>query len=106
MVKTIYWILHTKKKRSEKENGKGGKALNTLRNNAYGETMENLRNRINLKPVNDKKGYLKGILKPTYMLHKIFGNTLIVIRKNKHSLKLNKPACIAMYVLVLSKVLM
>ena len=106
MVKTIYWILHTKKKRSEKENGKGGKALNTLRNNAYGETMENLRNRINLKPVNDKKGYLKDILKPTYMLHKIFGNTLIVIRKNKHSLKLSKPAFIAMYVLVLSKVLM
>ena len=76
----------------------------TLRNNAYGKTMENLRERINLKPVNDKKGYLKVILYK--ILHKIFGNTLIVICKNKHALKLNKPACIAMYVLVLSKVLM
>ena len=78
----------------------------TLRNNTYGKTMENLRNRINLKPVNNKKGYLKGILKSSYMLHKIFGNTLIVICKNKHALKLNKPVCITMYVLVLSKVLM
>ena len=40
------------------------------------------------------------------MSHKIFGNTLIVIHKNKHALKLNKLAYMGMYVLVLGKVLM
>ena len=68
--------------------------------------MENLRNKINLKPVNNKKKIFKCILKPSYMPHKMFGNTLIVIHKHKHVLMLNKPAYIGMYVIVLIKVLM
>ena len=40
------------------------------------------------------------------MSHKIFGNNLVVIRKSKLALKLNKSAYIGMCILELSKVLM
>ena len=40
------------------------------------------------------------------MLHKIFDNDLVAIRKNKVLLKLNKPAYIGICILELSKVLL
>ena len=40
------------------------------------------------------------------MMHKIFDNNLVVKRKSKLALKLNKPAYIGMCILELSKVLM
>ena len=40
------------------------------------------------------------------MLHKIFGNNLLEIRKNRVALKLDKPAHIGMCILEFSKVLM
>ena len=40
------------------------------------------------------------------MLHKIFENNLVAIRKSKLALKLNKPAYIGMCILELSKVLL
>ena len=63
--------------------------------------MENLRNRINVNLVHNKKDYLK----PSHMSHKIFDNNLVVICKSKPALKLNKPAYIGIYILELSKVL-
>ena len=53
-------------------------------NNAIcGKTMENLRNRINVKLINNKKDYLKCTSKSRYMSHNISGNNLVVIRKSK-----------------------
>ena len=40
------------------------------------------------------------------MSHKIFDNNSVAIRKSKLALKLNKPACIGVCILELSKVLM
>ena len=77
-----------------------------MNNAIYGKTIENLRNRINVKLVNNKKNYLKCTSKPTYMSQKIFGNNLVAVRKRKLALKLNKPAYIRMCILELSKVLM
>ena len=68
--------------------------------------MENLRNRIYVKLVSNKKDYLKWTSKPSCMSRKIFDNDLVVIRKNRVTLTLNKPAYIGMCVLELSKVLM
>ena len=67
-----------------------------MNNAIYGKTMENLRSRISVKLVNNKKDYLKCISKPSYMSHKVFDNNLVAVRKNKVSLKLNKPANIGM----------
>ena len=72
----------------------------------YGKTVENLRKRINVILVSNKRDYLKWTSKPNCMAHKIFGNDLVVIRKSKVTLTLNKPAYIGMRILELSKVLM
>ena len=42
----------------------------------------------------------------SYILHKIFDNNLVAIRKNKVTLMLNKPAYIGIRILELCKVLM
>ena len=73
---------------------------------AYGKTMENLRNRIDLKLASNKKNYLKWTFKSSYMLHKRFDNYFVAICKNKVKLQLNKPAYIGMWIFKLSKVLM
>ena len=55
MAKTISWIQHTKKNRSRKK-WEDGKASYELMNNAvYGGTMENLKNKIDVKLVSNKK---------------------------------------------------
>ena len=59
-----------------------------MNNAIYGKAMEQLRNRINVKLVNNKKDYLKCTSKPSYMPHKAFDNNLIEIRKNKLALSL------------------
>ena len=52
-----------------------------MNNAVYGKTMENLRNRINVKLLSNKKDYLKWTSKPSYMSHKIFDRHLVTIRK-------------------------
>ena len=70
------------------------------------KAIENLRNRINVKLLSNKKDYLKCISKASYMSHQIFDNNLVAIPKNKVTLTLNKSAHIGMCILELSKVLM
>ena len=78
-----------------------------LRNNAaFGKTMENLRDRIDVKLVSSKKDCLKCTSKPSYMSQKTFNNNLVAICKNKATLTLNKPALVGAYILKLGKVLM
>ena len=66
--------------------------------------MGNLRNRINVKLVNNVKYYLKWTSKPNYMSQKISDNDLVAIRKSKITLALNKPAYVGMCILDLSNV--
>ena len=68
-------------------------------NAVYGKTMENLRNRNDVKLVSNKKDYLKWTSNSSYMSHKIFDNDLVVIRKKKVTLTLNKPPYIGMCML-------
>ena len=58
--------------------------------------MKNLRNRIDVKLVNNKKDHLKWVPKPSFIPQNIFDNNLVVIRKNKVTLTLNKPAYVGM----------
>ena len=64
--------------------------------------MENMRNKISVQLVNNEKDYLKCISKPSYISHKIFDNNLVMIRKSKLALKLNKLAYIGICILELS----
>ena len=70
-----------------------------MNNAKYGKTMENLRNRINVKLVNNEKDYLKCTPNLSYMSLKIFENNLVAIRNGKLALKFNKPAYIGMFIL-------
>ena len=68
--------------------------------------MENLRNSIDVKLVNNEKDYLKCTSKPSYMAYKMFDNNLVQMRKSKLLLKRNEPTYIRICILVLSKVSM
>ena len=69
------------------------------------KAMENVRNRINVKLVNNKKDFFKCTSKLNYLSQKLFDNDLVAIRKRKFTLKLNKAAYIGMWILELGKVL-
>ena len=94
-------MLNTQKRIEAEKNGdKDGKVLYKLMTNVVnGKTAENVRNRIDVKLVSNKRDYLKWTSKPSYMSHKIFDNDLVAIRKNKVTLTLNKPAYIGMCIL-------
>ena len=75
---------HKKEQKQKKNGDKDEKALYKLMDNAiYGVTAENLRNRIHVELVSNKKDYLKWTSKPNYMSHKTFGNDLVSIRKKQ-----------------------
>ena len=77
-----------------------------MNNTVHGKTMENIRNRIYVNLVSNKKNYLNWASKPSYVSRKIFGNNLVAICKNKVTLMLSKPTCIGMCILELGKLLM
>ena len=57
-----------------------------MNNATYGKAMENLRNGINVKLVNNEKDYLKRLSKPSHTSHQKFDNNLVLIRKTKLAL--------------------
>ena len=60
-----------------------------MNNAIHGKAIENLRNRIDVKLLNNKEDYLKCTSKPRYMSHKIFDDSLVAIHKSKLALKLS-----------------
>ena len=75
-------------------------------NSVYGKTMKNLRKRINVGYVNNKKDFLKYTSRPTYVSHKLFNKNFAAIHEIKQILVFNKPIYIVFTVLNLSKWLM
>ena len=65
-----------------------------------------MRNRIDVKLVNNKTNYLKYTSNPSHISHKIFGNNLVAIRNTKVALKLNKPTFTGMCIKQLNKILL
>ena len=72
-------------------------------NVVYSKTMKKLRKRINVRLVNNKKGFLEYTSRPTYITDKIFGKNYVAIHEIKPVLTLNKPIYVGFTVLELSK---
>ena len=87
-----YVNFNTQKRIEAEENrDKDRKALYKLMKNVvYGKIMENLRKRIDVRLVSNKKDYLKWTSKLSYISQKICDNDLIAIRKSKITLTLSK----------------
>ena len=78
-----------------------------LMNNAvFGKTMENIRNRVNIKLVNTGDQFKKLVAKPNYESRIIFNENLVSVHMKKTSLTMNKPVYLGMCILDLSKTLM
>ena len=75
-------------------------------NPVYGKTIENLRKRVNVTLVNNKKDFLKYTSRPTYIAHKLFDKDYAAIHEIKVVLVLNKLIYIGFTVLDISKCLM
>ena len=77
-----------------------------MNNSVFGKTMENIRNRVNIKLVIDKIKAEKLAAKPNFKHCNIFNGDLIAIHMKKTSLTMNKPVYLGMCILDLSKTLM
>ncbi|KAL9957602.1 hypothetical protein ACROYT_G034521 [Oculina patagonica] len=79
-----------------------------MNNSVFGKTMENLRNRVDIKLVrsNETNKIRKMVASPLYSRHVMFSNDLVGIDMRKSKLFLNKPVYTGMTILDNSKTLM
>ena len=77
-----------------------------MNNSVFGKTMENVRNRVNVKLVSDEKSLGKLAKKANFKSVNIFDENLIAVHREKTTVRLNKPIQIGMSILDLSKTLM
>ena len=94
------------KKRANAANSFAKDFFKLMINSVYCKTMENLRKRINVRLVNNKKGLLKHTSRPIHITHKIFGKNYATIHDIKPVSLLNKPIYVRFTVVELSKWLM
>ena len=67
--------------------------------------MENVRKRVNVKVVNNEKGYLKVVSRPSFVSQKILDKNLVAVHKIKPLLLLSKPIYVGFSILELSKMI-
>ena len=77
-----------------------------MNNSVFGKTMENIRNRVDIRLVTNENQARKLISKPNYQHRTIFCENLIAIQMKKTRLLFNKPVYLGMCILDLSKTLM
>ena len=77
-----------------------------MNNSVFGKTMENIRNRVNVKLVNTQERLRKLTAKPNFRSCKIFSENLVSVHLKKTSLTMNKPVYLGMCILDLSKTIM
>ena len=78
-----------------------------MNNSVFGKTMENIRNRVNVKLVNTQERLKKLVSKPNLKSPpKIFSENLVSVHMKKTNLLMNKPVYLGMCILDLSKTIM
>ena len=100
-----YISLNTKL-RTEAKNEFEKDFFKLMNNAVFGKTMENIRNRVNIKLVNNEKQAEKLSAKPNYKHCNIFSEDLVAIHMKKTKLDFDKPVYLGMCILDLSKTLM
>ena len=100
-----YIDLNTeKRKKAQDEFSKDFYKL--MNNSVFGKTMENIRERVDIKLVQTKAELLKLTSKPTLKTITRFSDNLIACHMKRVRLKFDKPIYIGMAVLDISKTLM
>ena len=74
-----------------------------MNNSVFGKTMENIRNRVNIKLVNDREKAKKLTAKPNFKHLNIFCEELIAVHMKRTELKFDQPVYLEMCILDLSK---
>ena len=70
--------------RRKEATNEADETLFKLFNNAvYDKTMENMRKRIKIRIIKNKKDFIKYASRPTYINHNIFGKRLVPIHEKK-----------------------
>ena len=76
-----------------------------LNNSVFGETMENIKNRVDIRLVCDEKASIKLAAKPNYDGSIIFDESLVAVHTWRTRLFYNKPIYLGMCILDLSRAL-
>ena len=76
-----------------------------MNNSTFGNTVGNLRKRINVTPVKNAGDYKKYIGKPAFVSHKIFSKNYLAIHEIKPVLTYDKPIYVRFSILDVSKLL-
>jgi hypothetical protein len=77
-----------------------------MSNSVFGKTMENVRNRVDIRLVNNEKKWNKLAQKHNFKSATIFSENLVAVHMKRTSVKLTKPIYLGMSILDLSKTLM
>ena len=77
------YIDFNTQKRKEATNEADKNLFKLLNNAVYGKTMENMRKRIKIRIIKNKKDFIKYASRPTYINHNIFGKRLVPIHEKK-----------------------
>ena len=77
-----------------------------MNNSVFGKTIENLRKRISVKPINNSKKYVRCVSKPVFISQKMFSKNSVAMHQIKPVLIPNKPIYVGFSILDLSKLLM
>ena len=93
-------LLSKAKNESEKD------FFKLVNNSVFGKTMENIRNRVNIRLVNNQKSLKKCAAKPNCVHCTVFSENLVTVHMKKTELVFNKPVDPGWNILDLSKTLM
>ena len=77
-----------------------------MNNSVFGKTMENIRNRVDIRLITNENEAKKLIAKPNFEHRTIFDENLIAVHMKKTKVYYNKPIYLGMSILDLSKTLM
>ena len=77
-----------------------------MNNSVFGKTMENIRNRVDLRLVNNRKAAEKIATKPNFKHLTIFDENLVAIHMKRTKLVFDKPVYCRVSILNISKTLM